>query len=113
MSLANNTEYQQLFFNFDEPEPSCDLTEGLTEPWSEEQITRLRERFLNQALRTLVDGRRSNESKRKAMEWLESNEIAPFSFIVCCHDLGFSPEQIRDKTAYFLTQTDKSSTKIN
>lgn len=116
MSLVNHTEYQQLFFNFDEDPPYLEdvhQVKELAQPWSEEEIAHLRDKFLHQTLRILADGRVGNESKRKAMEWLLSDEIAPFSFVVCCHEMGVSPNDIRESVLLILNQIDKPTGRLN
>lgn len=58
--------------------------------WSDRGILELREVVLSHALRDAV---RKND--REAQNWIISDEIAPFSFRVCCGVLGLDAEEVR------------------
>jgi hypothetical protein len=70
--------------------------------WSDSAITSLREGLLWSSLRALADGRAGKTTKEESMAWLLSDEIEPFSFVVCCSELGYSPEKIREQTLFIL-----------
>lgn len=70
--------------------------------WDESAITDLREGLLCNTLRSLVDGRTGVATKDESMAWLMSNDIDPFSFVVCCSELGYNPETLREQTLFTL-----------
>lgn len=64
--------------------------------WTDANIEQLRKRLLWHSLRLLADGRASTTTMRETMEWLMSDELHPFSFVVCCHEAGYNPIGIRE-----------------
>ena len=63
--------------------------------WTDDDIRRLRAGVLEASLREVVDGRNGENSRREALEWVESNEIHPFSFVCCCREFGMNPDNLR------------------
>lgn len=79
--------------------------------WSEQAITDLREGLLWHSLRVLADGRAGEGIKQETMEWLMSDDIQPFSFVVCCSELGYSPVELRDQTLDVLKRYERRKVK--
>ena len=48
------------------------------------RFSNYRDGLLWHSLRVLADGRAGVEIKRETMEWMMSDDIHPFSFVVCC-----------------------------
>ena len=66
--------------------------------WDESSIFALREGLLWDSLRVLADGRAGEAAKQEAEDWMMSDEIHPFSFVVCCNELGYVPAELREQT---------------
>lgn len=99
---------------FGSPEPAYTAEIIPFEPrleWSEQAIMDLREGFLWHSLRVLADGRAGEGIKQETMEWLMSNDIHPFSFVVCCSELGYAPATLREKTLDVLNRRKKSESR--
>ena len=64
--------------------------------WSDDDIEKVREGILREALHSLTDGRQGKESKDETIEWMLSDDIAPFSFVVCCRSENLMPERVRE-----------------
>ena len=77
--------------------------------WGESAITVLREGLLCNTLRSLADGRAGVATKDESMVWLMSNNIDPFSFVVCCSELGYNPETLREQTLFTLNRLNTKS----
>lgn len=63
--------------------------------WTEEEVVTLREGILVNALTSLAKGHMKSEARRELMEWLDSEELEPFSFNVCALNTGRDPEILR------------------
>ena len=63
--------------------------------WTEEEIDTLRERLLTHSLHGLLDNRASQALKEDVMQWVNSDELGPFSFNVCAIQNGYRPELLR------------------
>jgi len=87
--------YEQMGFDFDFEEIAPAITHVKYE-WTDEDVEKLREGILMDALRSLRDGRQSKESRQETIEWIMSDDIAPFSFVICCQSQGLMPERVRD-----------------
>lgn len=59
-------------------------------------VDKLRDGLLWHSLRVLADGRAGAEIKRETMGWMMSDDIHPFSFVVCCAQAGYDPSGIRE-----------------
>ena len=77
--------------------PAClstmDTLEAIT--WTDEAIASMREGVLVNALTSLAKGHMKSEARRELMEWLDSEELEPFSFNVCALNTGRDPEILR------------------
>ena len=64
--------------------------------WTDEDITRLCDAMVENALETLRDAK-SDEARREIFCWMspDANAKAPFSFEFCCRVSGFEPDAIR------------------
>ena len=65
-------------------------------PWTNEDVARLRQRLLEDALRRLSRRRATNENIRALMAWVLSDAIHPFSFRVCATASGYDADALRD-----------------
>ena len=63
---------------------------------SDDEVWQLRDGLLWHSLRVLADGRAGAEIKRETMGWMMSDDIHPFSFVVCCAQAGYDPSGIRE-----------------
>ena len=78
--------------------------------WSDDDLGILREGILREAIRVLLDNRASQASRVERWQWIQSDEIAPFSFTVCLNSLSTSEgdfegsdcESFREKLTYLL-----------
>ncbi|MEG2569604.1 MAG: hypothetical protein RSA84_25680, partial [Acinetobacter sp.] len=75
-------------------EENLDNTEKFV--WSDDDIDKLRTAFFDENIRLLGDGRTSPETRQENYEWLMSDEIHPFSFLVLCREEMLSPDRIRE-----------------
>lgn len=99
---------------FGSPEPKRSANIIPFEPrfdWDEQAIRDLREGFLWHNLRVLADGRAGEGIKQETMEWLMSDDIAPFSFVVCCSEFGYAPVTLREQTLDVLNRLERRKAK--
>jgi hypothetical protein len=73
--------------------PSLDVPEGFD--WSDEDLVVMREGVLVSALTSLASGHTGSASRQESMEWLDSEELEPFSFNICALATGRDPEILR------------------
>ena len=74
--------------------------------WTDQEILALREGVLIDRLRTLLDLRNGLATRREAWEWLNSDDVEPFSFRICveaCSDLVDYVE-VRDQLIDLVTR---------
>ncbi|ECU8224415.1 TPA: topoisomerase II [Salmonella enterica] len=64
--------------------------------WTDDEIRQLRDELLWHSLRILADGRAGSEIKQETMDWVMSDDVHPFSFVLCCNEAGYDPSGIRD-----------------
>jgi hypothetical protein len=64
--------------------------------WTDEEVEILRAEVLKDALNSLLDGRCGAKVKAEAVEWIQADEEAPFSFNVCARAEGMRPEVLRE-----------------
>ncbi|EKS7763350.1 topoisomerase II [Edwardsiella ictaluri] len=64
--------------------------------WLDDEVKQLREGLLWHSLRVLADGRAGREIKQETMDWVMSDEVHPFAFVVCCYEVGCDPSGIRE-----------------
>lgn len=83
-------------------------THGRVE-WSQEGITLFRKRLLHESLRQLADRRVSIQTRMEIIEWVKSDVIEPFSFVVCVRESGFDVNALRDRLNRLLTRFWKST----
>lgn len=74
---------------------------------SDDEVLAMRECFMARALRAIVDGRVSKTERKKWLEWVSSDEIHPFSFVVISYELQVDPEVLRDVFEYFVKRHHK------
>lgn len=118
LALPAKHEMQlELCLVFSEPakvipfKPPPKLLDDLDKPnsyvWDEWAVDRLRERLLIGTLKSLTDGR-ATIAKLEALEWLMSEEVAPFSFRVCAEAAGVHYEQVRARTLAIMKTTEQA-----
>lgn len=91
----NEIDFHNRQYNFDLSEAPHLENESSAPEWSEDEIFRLRGAMMEHALRMVRRKSTSNEHKNWA-NWIFSNDIEPFSFIVCCKELGYDYKIIRE-----------------
>ena len=74
---------------------------------TDQEILALREELLVRSLRACVDGRVSRAQKEEWIQWISSNEVAPFSFVVCAIESGVDPLSLRDTFRDFVRRHHK------
>tara|TARA_R110002051_G_scaffold318017_2_gene399818 strand:- start:4459 stop:4887 length:429 start_codon:yes stop_codon:yes gene_type:complete len=62
--------------------------------WSVEQVVKMREVLLEDALEALASTYTTDPDDY--LEWMKSDEIGPFTFRVCCSAAGYDPDELRD-----------------
>ena len=68
--------------------------------WSDDDVLTLRERLLMETLKAVASPGRNAENRAQALQWLQSDEIHPFSFVVCAQSMGVEPEDVRIRTLH-------------
>lgn len=74
---------------------------------TDEEIFNTRTNLLTTALSAIVDGRVSEKQRHEWMNWITSDEISPFSFVVCCIDNDARPEELRENFSFFIRRHHK------
>ena len=69
---------------------------GFEREWSEEDIAKLREGILIEALRDALDNRVAPERRAKTWKWIDSDDIGPFSFRICAEAGGHDYLRLRE-----------------
>ncbi|MHB1141439.1 MAG: plasmid-related protein [Sulfuricaulis sp.] len=64
--------------------------------WSEEDVAKLREGILIEALRDALDNRVAPEQRAKIWKWIDSDDIGPFSFRICAEAGGHDYLRLRE-----------------
>lgn len=64
--------------------------------WTDAEVRMLRDNILWDSLQALSDLRSKKEKKEEAMAWVMSDDILPFSFLVCCWHVGYDPLIVRE-----------------
>lgn len=70
--------------------------------WNPSDIHRLQKAVIKQSLRELGDHRRTNAMRREAVDWLMSDDVHPFSAIVCCQAHKLNLEHLRNLVAHLV-----------
>ena len=73
-----------------------DFIRQRNEGWTDQAVLALREYILIDALASSIDGRCSPETRVEMIEWIENDDIHPFSFRVCAIACGYDPSALRD-----------------
>lgn len=68
--------------------------------WNHSDIYRLQKAVIKQTLREIGDQRRSNAMRREALRWLMSDDVHPFSAIVCCQAHKLNLDHLRNLVAH-------------
>jgi|TARA_B100000929_G_scaffold183520_1_gene145342 hypothetical protein len=64
--------------------------------WTDAHIARLRSKLLVTTVREVADRRTSKAVVSEAWDWILSDEVHPFSFIVCCESVDLDPAKMRE-----------------
>jgi hypothetical protein len=64
--------------------------------WSEAEVQSLRAGILRKAIKTLAHPRVAPKTRGDLLDWIDSDQIAPFSFRVCCLTEGLDPDRLRE-----------------
>lgn len=64
--------------------------------WTEDNITRLRSKLLVTTVREIADRRNGKKIATEAWNWILSDEIEPFSFLVCCESEDLDALKMRE-----------------
>ncbi len=89
-------QHQLTLFSLFEDEVAASMPDlPVRYEWTDMDVARLREGILIESLRSLGDGRQGEENRQETMSWIMSDDIAPFSFVVCCRSEGLIPERVR------------------
>ena len=90
--------------NYLEQSSQCFLPLETPEDWLEKnglkftdaEVRNLREAVLKDALQNALDGRCSAKTRKENYDWIMSDAVAPFSFVVCAKTCGQRPEELRE-----------------
>lgn len=85
-----------LFFLDEEPKTAEVIPFEPKPAWNDDEVRLLRDGLLWHSLRVLADGRAGSEIKQETMTWVMSDEVHPFSFVVCCNEAGYDPSGVRE-----------------
>ena len=85
-----------LFFLDEEPKTAEVIPFEPKPEWTDDEVRQLRDGLLWHSLRVLADGRAGSEIKQETMAWVMSDEVHPFSFVVCCDEAGYDPSGVRE-----------------
>lgn len=69
---------------------------------TDEAIASLREELIHRAFHSVVDGRVSKAIRREWIDWIGSDLIHPFSFVVCAIETGVNPQELREVFGTFI-----------
>lgn len=84
-----------------------ELPKAVLFEWEDDDVFAIREHLVYRSLSHVAD-RRSNEDTLADVNcWISSDEIHPFSFIVCCQALGLDYNAVRDGISNCIMQIDK------
>lgn len=75
--------------------------------WSDQDVLVLREYLVYHSLGHLNDGRASKIMKDDVLDWIFSEELHPFSFIICCSALELDFTAVRQGITVCLNKMDK------
>ena len=68
--------------------------------WNHSDIYRLQKAVIKQTLREIGDQRRSNAMRKEVLRWLMSDDVHPFSAIVCCQAHKLNLDHLRNLVAH-------------
>lgn len=79
--------------------------------WTDEDFFKLMDGVLVETLSVFNDDKSSMETVKEALEWVMSDDILPFSFIVCCKFSGLDYEDVREGVLCCLERIAREATK--
>ncbi|EKA5635824.1 hypothetical protein OKZ62_001728 [Vibrio navarrensis] len=81
---------QLILFNLD-----VDASSEFWGAWTDEEITKMQEGMLIDALKEISDGRKSPKMRKEAIDWIMRESIHPFSADVCAQISGYNIATLR------------------
>lgn len=78
--------------------------------WTDEDIRILREEVLRDALRAVLDGRNGEVQQRELWEWIDNDQLLPFSFRACATAVGVDPNELRAALKRMVARVTKGAT---
>ncbi|MDF4331509.1 topoisomerase II [Vibrio parahaemolyticus] len=95
--IPKETQLELPLFFLDEEPKTAEVIPFEPKPeWTDDEVRQLRDGLLWHSLRVLADGRAGSEIKQETMAWVMSDEVHPFSFVVCCDEAGYDPSGVRE-----------------
>lgn len=64
--------------------------------WTDGNITRIRSKLLTTTVREIADRRNAKAIATEAWNWILSDDIHPFSFLVCCESEDLDALKMRE-----------------
>lgn len=83
----------------DEDWLQCDM---FAVEWTDEHILKLMDGLLVETLSVFNEDKTSMDTVKDALDWVMSDDILPFSFVVCCKAAGLDYEDVRQGVLYCL-----------
>lgn len=102
-----------LFFLDEEPKTAEVIPFEPKPAWNDDEVRLLRDGLLWHSLRVLADGRAGSEIKQETMTWVMSDEVHPFSFVVCCDEAGYDPSGVREGVKSILKRLARIKAGVN
>jgi hypothetical protein len=78
--------------------------------WTDEDISILREEVLRDALCAVLDGRNGEAQRRELWEWIDNDQLLPFSFRACAAAVGVDPNELRAALKRMVARATKGAT---
>lgn len=100
-----NTPFEYVQMEFDLVIPEIEIRNS----FSEEEILGIRKGMLAKGMQAILDFRASRETRLEWWEWVMSNDIAPFSFVVCALESDVNPVELRSSFVNMVQRKYKTS----
>lgn len=78
--------------------------------WTDEDIRILREEVLHDALPAVLDSRNGEAQRRELWEWIDNDQLLPFSFRACAAAVGVDPNELRAALKRMVARATKGAT---
>ena len=80
--------------------------------WTDEEIETLREGLLEETLHVLGDKRASEASRKDAWEWINADDVGPFTFRTCCQTAELNWLVLREALVSFSALQKRTEKKL-